>query len=404
MKRGAFLLYILSCLTGVFFCWNLVVREVRAGIASDQAFEGVTWEKILEDDLEGAGGIVQSMCVTDEYIICMENYAEATGEPDIVKAYYRNDTDENGDPVERYALAKRVQETDYEHANGMAYNPNTNEIAVALYTSYDPANRGCIYLMDADTLQYKSKLQIASDYNILGIDYDEENDRYVIQTDAAGGYSFKILDSSFQIIEDLGQYAGTAKGENFQDLCVSGDYIINFPLTLNMGIGDYINMYSISRKTLVSESQLDFQFKNVVMDEPEAIAELEPGVFLAAVNVQYTDGRRTVCLYKTMVPYEFDVGAEDKSDRNVDNTAEKSSESGKVNDRERSDDTKKSGSVLKNALRVVFCILFVLLAVFLMYSRHVVLERERQRKRDRARRERERIFMEEMADESEDRL
>ena len=66
--------------------------------------------------------------------------------------------------------------------------------------------------MDADTLQYKSKLQIASDYNILGIDYDEENDRYVIQTDAAGGYSFKILDSSFQIIEDLGQYAGTAKG------------------------------------------------------------------------------------------------------------------------------------------------------------------------------------------------
>ena len=302
MKRGAFLLYILSCLTGIFFCWNLAAKEVQAGIASDQAFEGVTWEKILEDDLEGAQGIVQSMCVTDEYIICMENYAEATGEPDIVKAYYRNDTDEDGNPVERYALAKRVQETDYEHANGMAYNPNTNEIAVALYTSYDPANRGCIYLMDADTLQYKSKLQIAADYNILGIDYDEENDRYVIQTDAAGGYSFKILDSSFQVIEDLGQYAGTAKGENFQDLCVSGDYIINFPLTLNMGIGDYINMYSISRKTLVSESQLDFQFENVVIDEPEAIAELEPGVFLAAVNVQYTDGRRTVCLYKTMVP------------------------------------------------------------------------------------------------------
>ena len=342
--------------------------------------------------------------MTDEYIICMENYAEATGEPDIVKAYYRNDTDENGDPVERYALAKRVQETDYEHANGMAYNPNTNEIAVALYTSYDPANRGCIYLMDADTLQYKSKLQIASDYNILGIDYDEENDRYVIQTDAAGGYSFKILDSSFQIIEDLGQYAGTAKGENFQDLCVSGDYIINFPLTLNMGIGDYINMYSISRKTLVSEAQLDFQFENVVMDEPEAIAELEPGVFLAAVNVQYTDGRRTVCLYKTMVPYEFDVGAEDKAGQNVDNPAEKDSESGKVNDRKQAEDKKKSGGALKNALRVVFCILLVLLAVFVLYSRHVALERERQRKRDRARRERERILMEDMADESEDRL
>lgn len=404
MKRGAFLLYILSGLTGVFFCWNVAVKEAQAGIASDQAFEGVTWEKILEDDLEGAQGIVQSMCVTDEYIICMENYAEGTGEPDIVKAYYRNDTDENGNPVERYSLAKRVQETDYEHANGMAYNPNTNEIAVALYTSYDPANRGCIYLMDADTLQYKSKLQIAADYNILGIDYDEENDRYVIQTDAAGGYSFKILDSSFQMIEDLGQYAGTAKGENFQDLCVSGDYIINFPLTLNMGIGDYINMYSISRKTLVSESQLDFQFENVMLDEPESIAELEPGVFLAAVNVQYTDGRRTICLYKTMVPYEFDVGEEKKSDQTVDNEAEKGLEGEQVNDRKQADDKEKGGSVLKNALRVVFFVLLVLLVVFILYSRHVALERERQRKRDRTRRERERILMEEMSEESEGRF
>ena len=65
---------------------------------------------------------------------------------------------------------------------------------------------------------------------------------------------------------------------------------------------------------------------------------------------------------------------------------------------------KRMAGVLKNALRVVFCILFVLLAVFVLYSRHVALERERQRKRDRARRERERTFMEEMADESEDRL
>ena len=63
MKRGAFLLYILSCLTGIFFCWNLTAKEVQAGIASDQAFEGVTWEKILEDDLEGAGGYRTGRCV-----------------------------------------------------------------------------------------------------------------------------------------------------------------------------------------------------------------------------------------------------------------------------------------------------------------------------------------------------
>lgn len=161
MKRGSFLLYIWLCLVGVTFLWNFDLQDVEAGIASDQAFEGVTWEKIMEDDLEGPQGIVQSMCVTEDYIICMENYADGSGEADIVKAYYRNDTDENGNPVERYTLAKRVQETDYEHANGMAYNPNTHEIAVALYTSLNPENRGAVYLMDAETLQYKSRVQIA---------------------------------------------------------------------------------------------------------------------------------------------------------------------------------------------------------------------------------------------------
>lgn len=401
MKRGSFLIYIWLCLVGVTFLWNFDLQDVEAGIASDQAFEGVTWEKIMEDDLEGPQGIVQSMCVTEDYIICMENYADGSGEADIVKAYYRNDTDENGNPVERYTLAKRVQETDYEHANGMAYNPNTHEIAVALYTSLNPENRGAVYLMDAETLQYKSRVQIATDYNILGIDYDPDTDRYVIQTDAAGGYSFKILDSSFQIVEDLGQYTGTAQGENFQDLCVSGDYIINFPLTLNMGIGDYINVYSISRRMLVSESQLDFQFENVIMDEPESIAELEPGVFLAAVNVQYGDGRRAICLYKTMVPYAFDAtmgesgDGEENTDQNVENSSEKS-KSGEKQSKSEKAEKQTSNHRLRNALRIVFCILLVLAAALLLYSRHVALERERRRKRDRARRERERIWMEEM--------
>ena len=49
-----------------------------------------------------------------------------------------------------------------------------------------------------------------------------------IQTDAAGGYSFKILDSSFQIIEDLGQYAGTQRERIFRIFVSCGDYIINF--------------------------------------------------------------------------------------------------------------------------------------------------------------------------------
>ena len=299
MKRG---LIITAFLIVAGICFGIQPLTVQAEIASDNAFEGAVWEKIIEDDLEGGQGVVQSICATEDYIICLENYAEDAGTPDIVKAYYRNKTDEDGKKVEQYSLAKRVADTGYEHCNGMAYNPNTKEIAVALYTSYNAENRGCIYIMDSETLEYKNKIQISDEYNILGIGYDKENDRYVMQTNVEGGYSFKILNNQFQVMEDLGQYDGTAKGSNFQDLCVSGDYIINFPLTLSMGIGDYINMYSISKRALVSDAKLDFPFENVTMDEPEGICELEPGVFAAVVNEERTDGSRKFCVYKTMVP------------------------------------------------------------------------------------------------------
>ena len=165
---------------------------------------------------------------------------DGSGQPDIVKAYYRNDKDKNGNPVEQYSLAMQVQETDYEHANGMAYNPNTNEIAVSLYTSYQKENRGCLFIMDADTLKFKRKVKVTDSYNILGIGYDSANDRYVIQTNADGGYQFKILNNEFQVTEDLGDLGGYAGDGNYQDLCVTEDYVLNFPLTLFSGNGDFL--------------------------------------------------------------------------------------------------------------------------------------------------------------------
>ena len=354
----------------------------EAGIAEDDAFAGAKWEKIIEDTIEGEQGVVQSMCATEHYIVCMENTGDQTDAPDIIKAYYRNSVDENGNPVEQYSLAKRVADKNYEHSNGMAYNPRTGEIAVALYTNNDEQNRGCIYLMDAQTFAYKGKVQISDQYNILGIDYDEENDRYLIQTNVDGGYSFKILDNQFRIIEDLGEYIGTAKGDNFQDLCVSGDYIINFPLTLFLGIGDYINMYSISRRALVSDSQLDFQFEGVSYDEPEGICELEPGVFAAAVNVGYEDGRRTVCIYKTMVPYDIPMSIMKEEEKpNVQET--------KGNEKE----NQTGGSRLLHGTLIWIVVAAIVIsgAVFGIYMQILHVRRERARKLRRARRERERI-------------
>ena len=352
----------------------------NAHLASDHAFEGAVWAKILEEDVESPQGIVQSVCATEHYIITLENYADGSSEPDIVKAYYRNDVDENGDPVEPYTLAKRVAATDYEHANGMAYNPNTGEIAVALYSNSIPENRGCIFIMDALTLEYKERVQISDAYNILGIGYDEENDRYIIQTDWEGGYSFKILDSSFQIIEDLGEYAHTAKGDNFQYLCVSGDYIINFPLTLYLGIGDFIHVYSISQRELVSDARVDFQFQNVSYDEPESICELEPGVFVATVCVVYEDGRKTNCLYKTTVP-TTDTAASPDSPSSASGASDTASAASTAS-AEKEGFLKAAVKKVHNipVIKALAALLVILVILLLLRIRYVVVQRERRRK------------------------
>ncbi|RGH38358.1 hypothetical protein DXB97_10830 [Firmicutes bacterium OM07-11] len=397
--------------TLAFFCmlcfgWMLNPLTVHAEIASDRAFDGAVWEKIIEDDIEVSEGVVQSMCVTDYYIIMMENVAEDGTTPDIIKAYYRYDHDENGQPVERYSLAKRVQDMCYEHCNGMAFNPNTREIVVALYTSYNAENRGCVFLLDADTLEFKGRLKITDDYNILGIGYDQAEDCYYIQTNADGGYTFKKLDSQFQIIDDYGTMEGYSKGTNFQDLCVSGDYIINLPLTLNMGIGDYINMYSISRRVMVSDTQMNFNFEGVSADEPESICELEPGLFAVTVTQSYADGRRTVAVYKTMVPYNFPAADIQKSTEPISedvSTPEIVASEKQENQHVISTPVKQKMSSLaklkskiklpsvKQVLKVMLLLMVAIVIFLAFYMRLIAIRRERQRKLEKARRERKAI-------------
>lgn len=300
------------CIGGILILLMLILPiQSYAEIAGDEAFDGMFWELVHEEELHG--GVVQSMCVTDNYIICIENVADDANTLDIVSAYYRYDKDADGNPVEQYSLANRVQDREWEHGNGMTYNSRTNEIYVALYTNLIEENRGSVYVMDPDTLSYKRTIKISDDYNILGIDYIQEKDQYLILTNVDGGYSFKILDRNFQVIEDLGEYENSTVGYNFQDCIVTEDYILAFPLTLNMGIGDYLSVYSIKRKALVKEIQLNFGLEDGVVDEPEAMCEIGPGEFLAAVNIYSGNDNHVVQIYKTTVPYYYHVSLESEN-------------------------------------------------------------------------------------------
>lgn len=280
----------------------------QAGFASATPFADASWEMVAEHPLLGSTGVVQSVCATEDYIICIENYNDLTTDPDVVSAYYKNDTDKDGNPVTQYSLALQVQDADYAHANGMAYNPVTHEILVSGYSSPDASNFGCIFRLDPDTLEQKERVQISDSYNILGIGYLPSTGGYLIQTDTNGGYSFKILDASFQVVDDWGTYPFDFYMENFQDLCVSGDLFFIFPLTMHLGIGNFLQTYSISQKTLLSDDAVDFGFSDdIVSNEPEGLCETNPGEFIAIVNLQKSDGTRLLRLYRTRVPYLFHI-------------------------------------------------------------------------------------------------
>ena len=282
----------------------------RADFASTAPFAGVSWELVGEYPLLGSTGVVQSVCATEDYIICIENYNDQTTEPDVVSAYYKNTTDAGGNPVTQYSLVRQVQNADYAHANGMAYNPVTHEILVSGYSSPDASNFGCIFRLDPDTLEQKERVPVSDSYNILGIDYLPSTGGYLIQADTNGGYRFALLDASLQLVDDWGPYPFDFYMENFQDLCVSGDLFFIFPLTMHLGIGNFIQTYSISQKALLANDAVNFSFSDdIASNEPEGLCETNPGEFIAIVNVQKTDGSRFLRLYRTRVPYLFQISA-----------------------------------------------------------------------------------------------
>lgn len=271
--------------------------------AEETLLSGYTWELLFTQDFHNPGAVIQAVGVTEEYIYTIENTADDPEKPDIVSAYYRNAVDSAGNPVEQYSLAKIDGNQHWEHGNGMTYNPNTRELIVAPYTHVVPENRGCLLVMDPETLQLTRTIKITDLYDILSVAYDPQSDYYYIQTNADAMYTNLILNSNFEVISELGP-EDPAPGYNFQAFCKVGDYLIQSPLTVNLGIGNYLMAYSISQRQVVDTVVCDMglEAQGYTKVEPEAIARLDDNSFILVVDASRDDKTGTAYYYRITFP------------------------------------------------------------------------------------------------------
>lgn len=282
----------------LFLLSSLLIPESVFGAVKTSDLETASWTTIAESSIIDETGWLQSMCATDQYIVCLINANKYTTDPDTLVAFYRNSTDANGNPVEQYSYAFHVTEMDYEHGNGMTYNPNTREIAIAGLFTNDSSNAGAVFIVDADTLKFKRKVQVGDgQWNYFGIDYVPEKDQYVLMANRVADYSFVFTDSNFQITDVMNLGLSSSRS-SFQDFCVAGDSIISIPYMQRDGFMNIVDVYSISQRNRGGSYYLTLPDGSFSI-EPEGICQLEPGHFILASAII---GTTTMKLYETYLP------------------------------------------------------------------------------------------------------
>ena len=152
---------------------------VNAGIKEADVFLDSNWTYAGESTPFADGGWLQAICDTENYIIGVENASNTNSDPDTLVAFYKNDYDENGNPVQQFSYAKHVTQMDYEHCNGMTYDPVDKRILIAGGKALNKENTGCIFIVDSETLGYIEKVKIAEKGRVSAVDYWEKNDQFV---------------------------------------------------------------------------------------------------------------------------------------------------------------------------------------------------------------------------------
>ncbi|UWP58402.1 InlB B-repeat-containing protein [Ruminococcus gauvreauii] len=289
------------CFLAVLFLCSAV--ECRADLKSSDALQNSEWTLLTEYEIGNNTANLQAMCSTDKYVVCLINASNAAPEPDTLVAFYKGSTDENGNEVRPYSYAKSVTEMDYEHGNGMAYNPYTRELVIAGGRNLSPENKGCLFIVDADTLKFKRKVKISDDWNVQAIDFSLTNNNYLIQKSGDGGFGFVEADLDFNITNELGDMIDLGGAGTFQDLCVCGDDIISIPYNKNTKYNGTVQVYSRKEQQLLGQYQLSLASDSEIV-EAESISELSPGSFVLGCAIR---NPRRIALYGATLPMAYNI-------------------------------------------------------------------------------------------------
>lgn len=261
-------------------------------IKEADVFADAQWNFLTKWTMDSKKGVVQSMCETEQYIVCYQDVG-VKGKPDIITVFDRYS----------YELLFEIKDMDYEHGNGMTYNPNTNQIYIAPYTTKTAENSGCIFVLDADTLAYKYKIRVSDgSWEASAIEYVEGRNQYIIQTNIDGDFAFHVYDADFNWVEYL--FPGDRSLDNrFQDFCVSGDYIISLPYMGKNKHDSRLQLYSISNREYLGSYSLRAPGAGERY-EPESICQSESGEIVVSIALS---GTRQMALYNTYVPVVYSV-------------------------------------------------------------------------------------------------
>ncbi len=278
--------------------------DTSAKIKEVSALENPQWTMVGQVGVTQEESWLQSMCVTENYIVCFENTSNNDDDPDTLLAFYKNDYDENGNPVERYSLAKTITERDYEHGNGMTYNRNTNEIIIAPSKPRNKKNMGIVYKVDGTTLEYKETVTVADNtMRVEAVDYDTENGQYILlEKDPDLNYKFVFTDEAFQELHSF-DVTGINRKVVCQDFATSGDYmlVLTTPQDDLGGVSGLL-VYSKSQGTQLAYYRMHME--GMGPQEAESIAEVSPGHILVAVAIK---DPRSIAFFETELQAVFKV-------------------------------------------------------------------------------------------------